>query len=245
MPADAKGCGLLQGSSPQAVVTGSHVAVPGPFPPGSTFVQVGCELPAESGGINIEQRFPAAFTHLAVVVKKIGETTLRSPQLKEQREFPADGQVFIAATGGAVAAGQPIALEVGGVPHHSPAPRRIALTLALSIVLAGVWTIARRPAQDGAAALAAERKRLLTRRDKLFNDLVRLEQDRASGRADERRYGVRREEIVGALEKVYSALDPDDLGLPAGPGAGLAAAATAKAAAPTRPDSAAGPLGAT
>ena len=244
MPGDAKGCGLLQGSSPQATVTGTHVAVQGPFAPGSTFVQVGCEMPAESGGIDIEQRFPAALSHLAVVVKKVGETTLRSPQLKEQREFPADGQVFIAATGGAVAAGQPIALEVGGVPHHSPAPRRIALTLALSIVLAGVWTIARRPADDGAAALAAERKRLLTRRDKLFNDLVRLEQDRASGRADERRYGVRREEIVGALEKVYSALDPDDIGLPVGPGGGLASAATAKAAAPARPDSAAGPLGA-
>ncbi len=213
MPGDAKGCGLLQGSTPQATVTGSHVAVQGPFAPGSTFVQVGCELPAESGGIDIEQRFPVALNHLAVVVKRLGETTLRSPQLKEQREVPADGEVFIAATGGAVAAGQPIELAVSGVPHHSPTPRRVALTLALVIMLAGAWTVARRPVEDRATTIAAERKRLLTRRDKLFNDLVRLEEDRSNGRVDDRRYGVRREEIVGALEKVYSALDSDDTGL--------------------------------
>src|SRR6185436_4273359 len=181
----------------QATVTGTHVAVQGPFAPGSTFVQVGCELPAETGGIDIEQRFPAALNHLAVAVKKVGETTLRSPQLKEQREVPADGEVFIAATGGAVAAGQPIELAVSGVPHHSPTPRRVALTLALVIMLAGAWTVARRPVEDPAAANAAERKRLLTLRDKLFNDLVRLEEDRSNGRADDRRYGVRREEIVG------------------------------------------------
>jgi hypothetical protein len=246
MPGDAKGCGLLQGSSPQAVVTGTHVVVQGPFPPGSTFVQVGCEMPAESGRIDIEQRLPAALTHLAVVVKKVGDTTLQSAQLKEQRELPADGEVFIAATGGAVAAGQPIVLTVGGVPHHSAVPRRVALTLALVIVLAGAWTVARRPAQDGAATLAAERKRLLTRRDKLFNDLVRIEQDRANGRVDDRRYAVRREEIVGALEKVYSALDADDTGLDPALRPGVAASlGPPRVSASPRAESTADNLGAT
>jgi hypothetical protein len=197
MPGDARGCGIMQGSSPQATLAGAHVTVQGPFAPGSTFVQV------------------------AVVVKKVGDTTLRSPQLKEQRELPADGEVFIAATGGAVAAGQPIELAVGGVPHHSPAPRRIALALALVIGLAGAWA-AGRPVED-AAAKAAERKRLLTRRDKLFNELVRLEQDRRTGRLDERRHAARREEVVGALEQVYSALDSDDTGPEPAGRAGLAA----------------------
>jgi hypothetical protein len=207
MPADAKGCGIMQGSSPQAAINGAHVTVQGPFAAGSTFVQVACELPAASGGVDIEQRFPAAFERLAVVVKKVGDTTVRSPQLKEQRELPADGEVFIAATGGAVAAGQPIELSVNGVPHHNPAPRRVALTLALVIALAGAWA-AGRPTEDGAAKVA-ERKRLIARRDKLFNELVRLEQDRRSGRVDDRRSVVRREEVVSALEQVYSALDDD------------------------------------
>jgi hypothetical protein len=210
MPDGARGCGIMQGSSPQAAVNGAHVAVQGPFAPGSTFVQVACEMPAESGNVEIEQRFPAALEHLAVVVKKVGTTTLRSAQLREQRELPSEGEVFIAATGGAVAAGQPIELTVGGVPHHSAAPRRIALGLAMVIALAGVWA-AGRPAEDRTAR-TAERKRLTARRDKLFNELVRLEQDRRSGRVDDRRYSTRREEVVAALEQVYGALDSDDTG---------------------------------
>jgi len=221
MPGDAKGCGIMQGSSPQAALTGGHVLVEGPFAPGSTFVQIACEMPAASGDIDIEQRFPAALDHLAVVVKKVGDTTLRSAQLKEMRELPADGEMFIAATGGAVAAGQPIELALGGVPHHSPAPRRIALTLALVIALAGAWA-AGRTVDDGAAK-AAERKRLMARRDKLFNELVRLERDRPNGRIDDRRYAARREEIVGALEQAYSALDSDDTGPEPAGLAGLAA----------------------
>ena len=208
MPGGARGCGMMNGSSPQAAVNGAHVTVQGPFAPGSTFVQVACELPAESGGVEIEQRFPAALEHLAVVVKKAGDTTLRSPQLKEQRELPSEGEVFIAATGGAVAAGQPIELNVGGLPHHSAAPRRIALGLAMAIALAGVWA-AGRPVEDRPAQ-AAERKRLAARRDKLFNELVRLEQDRRHNRIDDRRHAARREEVVAALEQIYGALDGDD-----------------------------------
>jgi hypothetical protein len=221
MPADAKGCGIMQGSSPQATITGTHVAVTPPFQPGSTFVQVACEIPALSGAINIEQRFPAALDHVAVVVKKVGETTLRSPQIKEQREMPADGETFIAATGGAVAAGQLLELSVDGVPHHSAAPRRIALTLALVIALAGVWAASGRI--DDGPARAADRKRLLARRDKLFADLVRLEQDRRNGRVDDRRYTTRRTELFAALEQIYGALDGDDTGPQPANRAGLAA----------------------
>jgi hypothetical protein len=210
MPEGAQGCGIMQGSSPQAAVNLAHVTVQGPFAPGSTFVQVACAVPAATGSVDIEQRFPAAIEHLAVVVKKTGETSLRSPQLTDQREFPADGEVFIAATGGAIAAGRPIELSVGGVPHHSPAPRRIALGLALAIALAGAWA-ASRPVEDRGAR-SAERKRLATRRDKLFNELVRLEHERRTGRVDERRYATRRDEVVGSLEQIYSALDGDEIG---------------------------------
>ena len=213
MPDGATGCGIMQGSSPQATVAATHVIVQGPFAPGSTFVQVACALPAASGDVEIEQRFPAAIEHLAVVVKKVGDTTLRSPQLTDQREFPADGEIFIAATGGAVAAGQPIELNVGGVPHHSAAPRRIALGLAMAIALAGFWA-ASRPAEHRAAT-TVERKRLTTRRDKLFNELVRLEQEHRTGRVDDRRYATRREEVVALLEQIYGALDGDEIAEPA------------------------------
>ena len=221
VPSDAKGTGIMQGSSPNAVLTGTRVTVRGPFPPGHTFVQVACELPGGSGTIDFSQKLPANLEQLAVVVKKVGDTTLSSPQIKEQREIPADGEVFIAATGGAVAAGHPIELTLSGYPHHSGAPRTAALTLAVLIAIAGVWAVTR--SVDDSSSRAAERKRLIGRREKLFADLVRLENDHRTGKTDARRYAARREEIVAALEHVYGALDSHDTGPEPAGRAGLAA----------------------
>jgi uncharacterized membrane protein YccC len=148
---------------------------------------------------------------------------LSSRQIKEQRELPANGEVFIAATGGAVAAGQPLVLSLSGIPHHSSAPRQIALTLALGIVLVGAWA-ATRPT-GVASAQSADRKRLAARRDKLFNDLVRLENDRRSGRTDDRRYAARREDLIAALEQVYNALESHEIELHPAGSAGLPAPA--------------------
>ena len=125
--------------------------------------------------------------------------------------MPADGEIFIAATGGAVAAGQPIDADASAACRIT-ARRRAASRWRWrwSIALAGAWA-ASRPA-EAAAAKAAERKRLIARREKLFNDLVRLEHDRRTGRVDDRRYATRREELVAALEQIYGALDDDDIG---------------------------------
>jgi hypothetical protein len=59
---------------------------------------------------------------------------------------------------------------------------------------------------------AAERKRLQSRRDKLLNDLARLEHDHRNGKTDGPRYSERRAELMAALERVYGALD-DSAGL--------------------------------
>ena len=208
MPEGASGTAIMEGSSPQATVKGVRVTVQGPFAPGHTFVQVAASLPAEDGWIEIAQKLPANLEQLAVIVKKVGDTTLKSPQVKEQREMPADGEVFIAATGGPVDAGRPIELTVDGVPHHSQMPRRVALALATAVVLVGAW-FATRTTVD-ATTLAAARKRLIARREKLFNELGRLERDKRSGRADDRRYAARREELVLSLEQIYSELDRHD-----------------------------------
>ncbi len=210
LPAEAVGSGVMQGSAPNASLTGRRVTVQAPFPPGHTFVQVGMAIPTTSGSIEISQAFPAALTSLAVVAQKVGDARLSSPQIQNQREMPADGRTFIAATGGAVAAGQAIALTLDGLPHHSSAPRTIALLLAVGII--GVGIVAAGKPKDEAVERAGERKRLIARRERLLNDLARLEQDRRSGRgpyADEARYATRREELMAALETVYLALDED------------------------------------
>ncbi len=156
-------------------------------------------------------------------MRKVGETKLTSPQLANQQEMTAQGERFIAATGAAVPAGHPIALTLEDLPHHNPAPRWIALLLCVSIVLIGVWTGTRPASGNDGAARAAERKRLLARRDKLLADLVRLETDNRNGRGDRSHYPARREQLMTALEHIYGALDGDDTSPEPADRAGLAA----------------------
>ena len=183
MPAGATGTSILQGSSPLASVSGPRVIVSGPFPPGSTLVQVGAQVDTPSGALNITQRFPAPLEEFAVIVEKVGDTKLASPQITEQREVAAQGETLIAAPGTPVAAGQPLTVSVTGMPHHSPTPRYTALTLALGILVAASGPVGTR---GDTGANAAERKRLIARREKLLGELVRLER-RRTGQAALRR----------------------------------------------------------
>jgi hypothetical protein len=207
MPSGAQGTTLMDGSSPLAKTSGAHVMVSGPFPPGRTAVQVACQIPVSSASIDIVQSFPAAMERLAVLVKKVGDTKLASPLIEQQRDIPNEGQVIIGAMGKSVAAGQPITLTLDELPHHSLAPRWTALTIAALIIVGGVWAAGR--SKDPALA-DGERKRLVARREKLLGELVRLENDYRTGRVDRARYGPRREDLVSALENVYSALDDPD-----------------------------------
>lgn len=205
MPRAAVGTTVLEGSSPQASVNGTRVRVQGPFKPGTTTVQVACELPFRGGTLQFVQHFPANMEQLAVVAKKAGAMRLVSPQLSTQQDMQAqDGQLYIAGTGGAVPAGAPINLTLDDLPHHSAVPRNTALILALAIVLLGLLGV-RRP--DDPQSRRAERQRLIERREKLFAELVRIETDARKGRGDPARLAARRAELVAALEHIYGALD--------------------------------------
>jgi hypothetical protein len=211
LPADAQGAGVMEGSTPTAKVAGKRVTVDGPFAPGHTFLQVGASIPVDgSGNISISQAFPAPLQSVAVIAQKVGNAKLTSAQLANQREMPADGQTFIAATGNALAAGQPLNLTLSGLPHHSSTPRLVALVLVGGIVAGGLLFPGATKAND--ANRAAERKRLVSRRERLLNDLVRLEHDHRGGKTDESRYRERRAELLAALERIYGALD-DSAGL--------------------------------
>jgi hypothetical protein len=206
LPPDAQGAGIMEGSSPKAKVAGRHVTVDGPFAPGHTFVQVGTSIPVDgSGRIAFAQAFPAQFQSVSVIAQKVGDAKLESPQLTSQREMPADGQTYIAAAGGVLAAGQPLAVTLSGLPHHSSTARNIALTLTVAIIAAGFFFGG--GTKEQAANRSAERKRLSSRREKLLGDLARLEHDHRAGKGDPQRYAQRRAELVAALEQVYGALD--------------------------------------
>jgi hypothetical protein len=211
MPKGAQFTTLLDGSTPLARSKGAHISLAGPLPPGKTTLRVACEFPAEDGTLDIAQTFPAALDRLMVLVRKQGDVKLASQQLERQQEFPSEGETIIGGMGGPVGAGQSISLSLSDLPHHSSVPRLTALSVASVVVLAGIWAGTRK--QDGSAR-DAERKRLVGRRDRLFGDLVKVERDRRNGRGDADKLAARREELIGALEHIYGALD--DAEAPAG-----------------------------
>jgi hypothetical protein len=139
LPTGAAGATILEGSTPQARVSGARVTVVGPFPPGSSVVQVAFNLPHRGGELTLAQRIPAPLEQVLIVSEKSGEVRLTSPQAPSQREMPADGQTYIVATGPAVAAGGMLEMTVSGLPGHARWPRNVALGLAGMILLAGVW----------------------------------------------------------------------------------------------------------
>jgi hypothetical protein len=178
------------------------------------------DLPLSDGAVDFQQAFPATLESFAVIAKKVGDMKVSSPQIAQQQDTAVEGTPVIIGAGGTLPAGQPFSLSVTGLPHHSSMPRRIALTLAAVIAFAGIWASTRR---SDPSSQANERKRLLARREKLFQELVRLEHDQRRGRVDGRRFVARREELLTSLEQVYSALDSDETSPEPTGRAGLAA----------------------
>ena len=219
VPPAGEGTTLLNGSTPQASASGNRITVPGPFPPGETLVQIGTLIPYQGGTLNLSQRFPVPLEQVAVVVKKYGNLKFNSPQVSDQRDLTNKGDQYIAATGPAVPAGQPISLTLSGLPHRSQVPLTIALGLVVIIVAIGVWSVA---TARVSSANDARRQRLDAQRERVFNDLVKLEeQHRASGGADAR-YQAKRGELVGRLERIYRQIEDETAG-PGGGDEGLAA----------------------
>jgi hypothetical protein len=205
VPEEAEGAAIL-GGAPLAIARANRVTVAGPFPPGRTEVQVGYHLPYSAGEVSVKQKFPVSVGTIAVLMKKVGDMSLTSPQLPDQQEREFQGDHYLLAQGPAQAAGATLTLNVAGLPHHSPVPRTVALVLACLMVAAGVWAAMRTPRQGGDAARL---KQLKGRRERIFSDLVRLERQRQTGNIDASRYADRRRAYIAQLERVYRELDTE------------------------------------
>jgi hypothetical protein len=203
LPKAAVGAGMLEGSTPNAVAAGNKVTLNGPFAPGTTNVQFAYSIPLGGDTITIDQKMPAPLPQVAFVVQKAPGMELSSPQVREHREMTADGQIYIVGQGGAVRAGESLALTLSGLPHRPAWPRNLALTLAVAILAAGAWSATRRP--EGGEK--DRRRRLQSQRDSLFAQLTALESQRRQGTIDAPAYAARREQLVSALEDLYAGLD--------------------------------------
>jgi hypothetical protein len=205
MPSGAISPTVLAGA-PQAVSLGDHVTITGPFAPGQTEVQIAFRLPVTTGDVTFQQTLPLAIPGVAVLMRKVGDISLSSPQLPQVQERAIQGETYILAQGPPIPSGAPLAITVSGLPHHSAVPRQIALALAVLVLGGGVWAASRRPVPGSNAARI---KQLSGKREKLYSELVRLEQQRRAGGADAAKYAERRTALMAQLERVYRDLDSE------------------------------------
>jgi hypothetical protein len=186
------------------MIAGTRVTVAGPFAPGSTLVQFGYSMPITGATLSIQQQLPVALKQFSMMAQKVGATEVRSPQIAEQRDMPVQGQTFIVGKGPAVPAGGTIALTFTGLPHQPVWPRNVALGIAGAILLVGLWGMRRRSPSPG----EVDRQRQLeAKRDRLFGELVALEEQYRARTIDAERYATRRRELVAALERLYAEID--------------------------------------
>jgi hypothetical protein len=167
---------------------------------------VGYQLPYSGGDVTVTQKLPASVGSLAVLMKKVGGMSLTSPQLPQVQERAFEGEQYVLAQGPSLAAGSTLTLNISGLPHHSTAPRLIALLLASAVAAIGLWAAVKVP-QRGADT--ARLKQLKNKREKIFTELVRLEQQRRMGTLDASRYAERRPALLAQLERVYRDLDTE------------------------------------
>lgn len=211
LPKGAEGAGSLEGSSPLATIGGNRVTLTGPFPPGTTSVQIGYRMPWTGDSVRIEQRWPAAMEQVFFAVQKVGNLTVRSPQLTAQQDANAGGAMFVMATGPRLNAGDSLAVDISGLPNRSTLMRDAALVLAGLMLLVGAWA-----AWQGSPKQAGAEARLRERREKLFSELVALERQGQDGP----RYATRRQALLTQLERITGELDGLPGAAPAGPATG-------------------------
>ncbi len=210
LPEAATQASMLEGSSPQAQVRGTHVTITGPFQPGTTLVQLAYTLPAAGPECTIRQQFPIQLDQVQVIVAKAGNLHMTSPQFGNQSDVNNAGHNFIMGTGPALPAGTELTLSLTGVPSRSHSWRYVGIGLVVLILLVGTWGVFGGPKDTAAAARRAE---LETRRERLLDDMVATEERRQAGTIDEAGYAKKHADLMAQLERVYGELDqggPDD-----------------------------------
>jgi hypothetical protein len=202
LPTGAAGATILQGSFAGASARGDRVTIIGPFPTGTSTVQVGFQLEYSGGELTFSQKFPVQLQKVNVIAEKVGDLQIASSQFSDSQDVKAgDGTPFVLGSGGALAAGTELTVQLTNLPHQPTWPRNVTLLIALLILGAGAWMA------FGGTIRDDERRRLIARRDSLYGEMMKLEEQHRAGKVDEGKYQARRQHLLGELERVHGELD--------------------------------------
>jgi hypothetical protein len=203
LPTGAAGAALMEGSSKLASLRGTRLVISGPFPPGTTSVQVAFTWPTTGATATLAQTWPAAVQNMVIAGEKVGDFAFTSPQLGQVQDANSNGTPFLMAMATRIDQGQALTLNLTGLPHHATWMTNAALALAFVILAVGFGMAFSRPPQGQ----DERKKQLEAKREKLFADLAGLEAQHAQGRVDAARYADRKAALLAQLERVYGELD--------------------------------------
>jgi len=209
LPTGAVSPTVLRDSHPQTRSEGTQVTLPGPFPPGNTPLRVAYVMPYSGDSAAVVQDLPVDLDALLLIIQKWGAMDVASDQIARRADMNPDGAnggTYIFAAGSPVRSGAAVSFEISGLPHHSRLPSTMALAAAVVILGIGVW-VGAVPVDTDAGS--ERRRRLQNRREKLFADLVRLEQQHRACQIGATKYGNRRRELLVNLERIYGELDEE------------------------------------
>jgi hypothetical protein len=204
-PAGARGTTLME-KPPGASVEGRRVTLSGPFKPGLTRASLSYGLPYSAAALSITQPIPIALDSPTVMMRKLGDANLTSPQLSGRQEGEFGGHQYLVCIGPGITAGAALRLDLTGLPHGSRGPWVTAFTLAGLVFAVGLWgAFRKRPGVTG----GARARELRERRERAFSDLVSLEEQHRAGTVEAARYRTRRAALVSQLEQIHGQLDAE------------------------------------
>jgi len=216
LPEGFEGTREFEGSTPLDIRAGEGVAVKSPIPPNNgamfaTRLRFGFVMPAGgASSIEIRQPLPFGAEGVRLLVPANANLTVEAAGMRPQPDAKdAQGNVVKIFDLDNIAPGGALALTVRGLPAIAHTGRNIAGILCLLMVVAALIFSPRSRQVAHAEASAAQ---LTERREKLFAELVALEQRRrqakAQGKTEEKdpESESRRNDLVVKLENVYREL---------------------------------------
>ena len=161
-------------------------------------VTFGFVLPLTGSSRDFEQRFPNGLGEFTFISDQLAGMTVDSAQITGQQERAVGAKKYWLMRGEPVPPGGTLRFTVRGLPAPDNTGRIVAAVLTLSLI-AAAFVFGRSGGSGQKQGEATERERLVQRREKLFTELVTLE-DRDVGQ----RSG--RGELVQKLESIYREL---------------------------------------
>ncbi len=212
LPKGAVGAQALEGSDELDIAAGDAVRLKSPIPPDSaanfaTQIRFGYVLPSDGDStIDLRQVLPVAMPEPYILMPAKDNLQVSGPGVTRLKdEADSQGEKVLTYAAPPVAAAGTLTLEVHGIPSRDRTGRTVAAVLSVLLLIGGAAFAG--PRRAGADRVASERQTLAQRREKLFQELVSLEEQRQSDpearSASNGRLADRRRELVAKLETVY------------------------------------------